>query len=95
MAGNVELQAPVDRVIDRHRAEAHEVREDRDWAEVPVDPVGVANLAMAVAVGGVGELEGDERVVAGLVDRRASIEQLAHQLRAHELGQELLRITHW
>jgi hypothetical protein len=64
VAGDIELQGPVDGVTERHRAEAHQVREYRHRAEVPVDPVGIADLAVAVPVGGVGELEGDVRIVA-------------------------------
>ncbi len=44
---------------------------------------------MAVAVRGVGELEGDEGVIPGLEHLRAAIEQLSHQTGADQLRQEL------
>ena len=59
---DVDLQRPVDRVLGRDRAEAHQVGEHRARAEVRVDLVAVADLGVAVAVGGVGELERDVRV---------------------------------
>ena len=62
MAVDVDLQRPVDRVLGRDRAEAHQIREQRTRAEVLVDLVAVADLGVAVAVGGVGELERDVRV---------------------------------
>jgi hypothetical protein len=61
-------------VIDRHRAESHQIRKDRHRTELPVDPVRVPHLAVAVPVRGVRKLERDERVISRPVQGRASIE---------------------
>jgi hypothetical protein len=44
--------------LARDGAEAHEIREHLARPEVLVDLIPVADLRMAIAVGGVGEIEG-------------------------------------
>ena len=61
VALDVDLQRPVDRVLGRDRAEAHQVGEHRAGAEARVDLIAIADLGVAVAVGGIGELERDVR----------------------------------
>jgi hypothetical protein len=52
----------------RYRPEADQVREDRERLDVAIDPVARADLAVAVAICGVGELERDVRVLAVAVE---------------------------
>ena len=81
---DVDLQRPVDGVLGRDRAEAHQVGEHRAGAEVRVDLVAVADLGVAVAVGGVGELERDVGIPVDAIQLRAVGEQIGGQLRADE-----------
>ena len=57
-------------VLGRHRAKADEVGEDGVLAAAVLQAVAVADLAVAVAEGGVGELEGDDRRALGAVRAR-------------------------
>jgi hypothetical protein len=64
-ADGVDEQGPVDGVLARDGSEAHQVREQWHRTEVVVDQVLMADLAVAVAVGRVRELERDVGLVAG------------------------------
>jgi hypothetical protein len=86
----VEKQPPVHGLVLRDRAEAHQVREEGDRAEALVDLVGVADLAVPVAVGRVGELERDEPPVLCEEVARTLLEQLGGELGADQRRQELV-----
>ena len=72
------------------RAEAQQVGEQRLRLEPVVEPVGLAHLAVPVAVGRVGELEGDVALGPGPVPARALVQDLLHELLPHQPAQEVV-----
>ena len=84
-AGQVEQQRPVDRRARAGRRRSPSGRgTSRVAAHRRVDRVAVADLAVAVAEGGVGELERDVRLVAERVVARALVRELGRQLGADQ-----------
>ena len=95
-ARQVEQVRPVDRQGGRDRAEAEQVGQQRDRLGVAVHLVAVADLAVAVAEGGVGELERDEGRARGrpVVPGPAG-QELAGQASPVTRGRKSSGRTHW
>ncbi len=88
--GQVEQVRPVDHQGRRDRAEAEQVGEERHRLGLAVDLVTLADLAVPVAVGGVGELERDPgRARVGAVVPGPAGQQLGGQLGPGQPGQEV------
>ena len=89
--GDVEEQRPVDRHLGPHRRKPDQVREQRQVGLAIVDPVAVADLRVAVAVRGVGELERDERLAVDPVALAAAIEQPCGELGSDQGREEVVQ----
>ena len=89
--GDVEEQRPVDRHLRAHRGESDQVREHRQVAVPVVDSVAVADLRVAVAVCGVGELERDVRLAVDPVELAAAVEQARGELGSDQAREEVVQ----
>jgi hypothetical protein len=93
--GQVEQARPVDHQDRRDRAEAEQVGQQRHRLGVAVHLIAVADLAVAIAVGGVGELQRDPLVVpgggpAGLGEQL----RLGHPVAAQPVHQAVVEMQH-
>ena len=86
-AGNVEEPVPLDGALSGDRPEAEQVREQAQPPRPRVELELLADLAVAVAEGGIRELERDPRRGARPVVAGALAVDLADQLRPHQARQ--------
>src|SRR5690242_11009098 len=89
MARRVKQQRPVDAAV-ADWTEPDQVWEQRSSGPARLHLVELAYLRVAVAVGGVGELDGNEGLRLGLVVARAVVEQLVHELASNHAGKEVI-----
>jgi hypothetical protein len=73
------------------RCESDQVREQRQLGLPIVDPEAVADLRVAVAVCGVGELERDERLAVDPVALAAAVEQPRGELGSDQAREEVVQ----
>src|SRR5205814_7727839 len=85
----LEEERPVDRPLARDRPEAHEIREQGQLVRLAVDPVAMPDLAVAVPIRGVGELERNVWLAVDPVELWPPLEHGLHRLLADERRQEI------
>src|SRR5262245_61274901 len=91
MARKVENPAEVHPVLWIDRAEAGQIREHRKLGSAGLELVHMADLAVAVAIGGIREFERQKRLTRRWAEEApAAQEYLTGQLRAHEARQEVV-----
>jgi hypothetical protein len=92
-AGDVEEERPVDAAV-LDRAEADQLGEDRVERSIRLQLIELPDLRVAVAIGGIRELDRDERSsVRSVVERPGRVQllvQLLDQLRADQAREEVV-----